>query len=916
MRAEARAGCRRIDRRRRWPEARRAITAICLAAQVTGCDRDRSEPAPTPPAPTGTTAFLDTLEARTFRYFWELSDARTGLTPDRAPTPSFASVAATGFALTAYPIGAERGYVSRAAARRRVLDTLRFFWTAPQDTSRAGATGHRGFFYHFLDPRTGHRFRDVELSTVDTALLLAGALFCQTYFEGSDPEEGEIRALAESLYARVDWRWAEVRPPAIGHGWKPESGFLPYDWRGYNEAMLLYILALGSPTHPVTPDAWTEWTSGYRWGEFHGQSHLGFAPLFGHQFTHVWIDLRGIQDAFMRERGIDYFENSRRAVLAQQAYAVANPHGWAGYGPRFWGLTACDGPVDAEIEIDGRRRQFHTYWARGASFTEVQDDGTVSPSAAGGSIAFAPEIVVPALRSMAETYGDRIFSRYGFLDALNPSFKHAGRVQHGRVDPELGWFDTDWLGIDQGPILAMLENHRSELVWRTMRRNPHVRRGLRAAGFGGGWLDERDDARAPSAEAPAATSPRPPDADGVVRFWAMGREGEVVAEMIRDFERENTGVRVRVQQIPWSAAHEKLLTAYVGRSTPDLAQLGNTWVPEFAALRSLEPLEPWVAASSAIDSSSYFAGIWDTNRIDGTLYGVPWYVDTRVLFYRKDLLAQAGYDSIPCTWSEWRDAMVAVKRLVGPERYAVFLPVNEWPPPVIFGLQAGSPLLGDGATRGEFAAPAFRRALGFFVDLFRAGLAPPVANNEISNLYQEFSRGYICMYITGPWNLGEFRRRLPPELQGAWATAPLPGPDGPGVSLAGGSSLVLFQSSRRKAAAWRLVEFLSRPEQQLRFYQLTGDLPARVEAWSDTALSRDPQVRAFGLQLQRVVPTPKVPEWEFITTRIQERAELAIRGGASVDSAAALLDRDVDGILEKRRWLVRRGSRGEGEASP
>ncbi|HZL85256.1 MAG TPA: glucoamylase family protein [Candidatus Krumholzibacteria bacterium] len=455
-----------------------------------GCGRTHDESRI--PAETGASdaeaAFLDTLEVRTFRWFWDLSASRTGLTPDRWPTLSFASVSATGFALTAYPIGVERGYVTRDLARRRVLETLQWFWSAPQDTSRTGATGYRGFFYHFLDAETGLRFRDVELSTVDTALFLAGALFCQSYFDGEASEETDIRALTDSLYARVDWRWAQVRPPSIGHGWTPEEGHLAYDWRGYNEAMLVYLLALASPTHPVSAEAWESWTSGYRFGTFHGQEHVGFAPLFGHQYTHVWIDFRGIQDAAMRAHGLDYFENSRRAVVAQHAYAVANPMGWSGYGAELWGLTACDGPVEGAFEIDGMRREFHTYWARGASFTNVQDDGTISPAAAAGSIAFAPDLVIPMLRVLRDTYGTHVFARYGFVDALNPTFKLQVPVQHGRVDPELGWFDTDYLGIDQGPVLAMVENHRSELVWRMMRRNPHVVRGLRAAGFTGGWL--------------------------------------------------------------------------------------------------------------------------------------------------------------------------------------------------------------------------------------------------------------------------------------------------------------------------------------------------------------------------------------------------------------------------------------------
>jgi hypothetical protein len=435
------------------------------------------------------TVFMENLQERTFQFFWQLSDPHTGLTPDRWPTRSFASVAATGFALTAYPIGVEHDIIGRDAARRRVLNTLRFFWTASQNSSVSDAVGYRGFFYHFLDTETGHRFGNVELSTMDTALFLAGALFCQSYFDQSQATEDSIRALADSLYLRADWQWASVRPPPISHGWKPESGFLPYDWRGYNEAMLLYVLALGSPTHPVAPEAWDAWTSYYQWGEFHGQQYLGFGPLFGHQYSHVWLDLRGIQDAYLRPRGIDYFENSRRATYAQYAYAQVNPHSWQGYGPRLWGLTACDGPVHGEYEIDNAKRNFRTYWGRGASFTGVNDDGTVCPSAAAASFAFAPEIVLPTLLALRDDYGDLIYGPYGFLDALNPTFRLEIQVQHGRVDPEHGWFDTDYLGIDQGPILAMIENFRSRLVWNTMRRNPHIIRGLRAAGFTGGWLD-------------------------------------------------------------------------------------------------------------------------------------------------------------------------------------------------------------------------------------------------------------------------------------------------------------------------------------------------------------------------------------------------------------------------------------------
>ena len=409
-----------------------------------------------------------------------------------------------------------------------------------------------------------------------------------------------------------------------------------------------------------------------------------------------------------------------------------------------------------------------------------------------------------------------------------------------------------------------------------------------------------------------------PAAEGRVtlRFWAMGREGEVVQELVRDFEREHPGFRVTVQQIPWSAAHEKLLTAHVGGSTPDLAQLGNTWIPEFAALGAVEPLLPWLARSRAVAESSYFAGIWDTSLVDGVPYGVPWYVDTRVLFYRRDLLARAGWDSIPGSWAEWLRSMEDVKRLAGKDRFAIFLPTNEYTPWIIFGLQAGSPLLRDDDSRGDFAGAEYRRAADFYLDVFRRRLAPNVAGAMIANRYQEFERGTFSMYISGPWDVGEFNRRLSPAMSGAWSIAPLPGPDGPasGLSTAGGSSLVLFRASRHKAEAWRLIEYLSRPEVQLRFRRLCGNLPARVEAWRDTALARDPFSRVFETQLRRAVSTPKVPEWENISLRLQDRVETMVLGHARPDSALAALDREVDRILEKRRWLLARARRHAGAA--
>jgi len=443
-------------------------------------------------------AMLDDLERRTFDFFWKTADPRTGLVPDRYPTPSFSSIAAVGFGLTAYPIGAERGYVTRAAARDRVLATLRFFRDAPQGDRARGVTGYRGFYYHFLDMKAGHRFEDIELSSVDTALLLAGVLFCREYFGGPEPEEVELRGIADALLARVEWRWIQARPGAISMGWRPGggegAGFIAYDWLGYNEAMIVLLLALGSPTFPVEPAVWDAWTSRYdqTWGVAYGQEHLGFGPLFGHQYSHVWVDFRGIRDRYMRARGIDYFENSRRATLAQQAYARANPRGWQGYGEHVWGLTACDGPGDLLLTIGGEVRELYGYAARGVGLGGGPvDDGTLAPTAMAASLPFAPEIVLPGLREVRRRYGAHIYREYGFADAFNPSFPDGMPVAAGTVVPGVGWVDADYLGIDQGPILAMIENHRSDLIWRVMRRSAYLRRALARAGFTGGWLEEQ-----------------------------------------------------------------------------------------------------------------------------------------------------------------------------------------------------------------------------------------------------------------------------------------------------------------------------------------------------------------------------------------------------------------------------------------
>ena len=460
------------------------VSACTTATSVTGV----SGPIPPSALTTRQSAFLDTLERRTFDWFWERTDNNTGLTPDRWPTKSFSSVAAIGFALTAYPVGVERGYVTRGAAANRTLNTLRFMYNAPQGSQPTNVTGYKGFFYHFLDMQTGYRFQQVELSTIDTSLLIAGVLFCQSYYTGADATESAIRAYADSLYLRIEWPWAVARAPAVSMGWHPESGFIKADWNGYNEGMIVYVLAFGSPTHPIGPEAWTHWTNTYHWASFYGQTHVNFAPLFGHQYSHIWIDFRGIKDEYMRGKGIDYFENSRRATISQRQYAIDNPGSFRDYGSNIWGLTAVDGPHDTTVVVDGISRRFHTYSARGAAAGEIRDDGTIGPTAAGGSVPFAPEIAIPALITMREKYADNLFTNYGFLDSFNPTFRLPIKPHHGSVVAGVGWFDSDYLGIDQGPIIAMIENYRTELIWKTMRTNKYIVAGLKKAGFTGGWL--------------------------------------------------------------------------------------------------------------------------------------------------------------------------------------------------------------------------------------------------------------------------------------------------------------------------------------------------------------------------------------------------------------------------------------------
>lgn len=394
-----------------------------------------------------------------------------------------------------------------------------------------------------------------------------------------------------------------------------------------------------------------------------------------------------------------------------------------------------------------------------------------------------------------------------------------------------------------------------------------------------------------------------------IRFWAMGREAEVVAELLPAFEREHPGLRVEVQAIPWTAAHEKLLTAYAADAMPDLLQLGNTWIPEFAALGALEPLQPRTNASAVIDTADYFPGILDTNRIDGQLLGVPWYVDTRLLFYRRDILRAAGVVEAPRTWDEWASAMAAVQRRAAPGQHAILLPLNEFEPQLSLALQQDDALLRDGGTRGNFASAGFRRALAFYARIFEEGWAPALSETQVSNVWDEFFRGSYAFYLSGPWNIREFRRRAPPALADAWGTMPLPGPDGPGAGIAGGTSLVLPRAGVHADAAWQLVEYLSRPDVQRRFHALSGNLPPRRSAWSHPDLAGDPLAAAFRDQLERVRPTPKVLEWERIAQEIRLVTERVVRGGLAQDRAVRELDASVDGILAKRRWILEREAR-------
>lgn len=391
-----------------------------------------------------------------------------------------------------------------------------------------------------------------------------------------------------------------------------------------------------------------------------------------------------------------------------------------------------------------------------------------------------------------------------------------------------------------------------------------------------------------------------------LRIWAMGKEAEHLSVLLEAFTERHPEIPVRLQRIPWSAAHEKLLTAYVAGTLPDVVQLGSTWVPEFVAMGALEPLDEWLGHSGI--ERDWFPGIAEANRIDGRLWAAPWYVDTRLLFYRKDLLDRLGVVSPPATWDAWREAMQKF-RTIAPGRFGLLAPLNEWQLLVALSFQQGATLLRDDDTRANFRTAEFRRAFDFYVSLFRDGLAPFAGGAQVANVYQDFAAGHFVFFVTGPWNLAEFRRRLPPDLRGSWATAPLPAPrpGAVGTSVAGGASLAIVRSSPRKAQAWQLVHFLLQTEQQVQWYEISGDLPARRSAWESPALRDDERVHAFRVQLEHVRGVPAVAEWERIASLLMEHAELVIRGKVDPDEALRLLDRNVDRVLTKRRWLRSRG---------
>jgi hypothetical protein len=420
-------------------------------------------------------SILDRIQKSAFDYFVDFANPRTGLIADTSLPGSPSSIAATGFGLSCYAIGVERNWIGRSHAAEKTLTLLRFLAESNQSREK-DATGYKGLYYHFLDMETGKRTWRCELSLIDSALLLAGVLTAAAYFVEENPLEREIRSLAAMLYARANWAWALDASGALSLGWKPRSGFLPYRWEGYSEALILYVLALASPSYPVPAKSYEAFASKFEWTTVDGKPYLYAGPLFIHLFSHGWIDFRGIRDAAMAEKDSDYFENTRRAIALQRDYAQKNPGGFSGYGPDLWGLTACDGPERLRRLIDGRRQQFAGYAARGVPLGP--DDGTVAPWASLACIAFEPKYAMAAVRHILAAYPN-VMSDGRFLGSFNPSI---------RGETPEGWLNDRVVGLDQGILVMMIENSRSGFIWELMRQVPVIRRGLKRAGFQGGWL--------------------------------------------------------------------------------------------------------------------------------------------------------------------------------------------------------------------------------------------------------------------------------------------------------------------------------------------------------------------------------------------------------------------------------------------
>jgi hypothetical protein len=430
--------------------------------EVTAVDAHTGESDPSAPLAAAANPFtnsnqlLDYIQETDFDYFWYWANPANGLIPDRSETSSGCSIASVGFGLTAIGIAIDHGWITRSQGVARVTTTLNTFLNGPQGPAASGTIGYNGWFYHFLDMNTALRTGNSELSSIDTTLLLAGILYAKQYFNGTNASEAFIRTMASGIFNRVNWNWMAQGSNGVSMQWLPTAGFASANWVGYDEAMIIYILGLGSVTYPLPASAWPQWTTGYIWATNYGQAYVQFPSMYVHVFSHCWIDFRHIADSYMTNHNSTYFENSRRASLAQLAFAMANPNHEVGYSSNVWGLNASDGPGG--------------YAVHAITGTPIPgfDDGTIAPSAAGGAIAFTPEYSEPTLSYFYTHFRPHLWTAYGFYDAFN-----LGKQ----------WYDTDELGIDQGPIVIMIENYRNQRPWQLFMRNQEVQTGLQQAGF-------------------------------------------------------------------------------------------------------------------------------------------------------------------------------------------------------------------------------------------------------------------------------------------------------------------------------------------------------------------------------------------------------------------------------------------------